>query len=109
MEEEVKKLVEPLENIRIESQYKKGQLFSRTNAYGSDLGLSTWTGRHYPNCDGLVFIFNDGQEVLLDYCTVVTKASIQTQYAINRDLANVQKEYFEMSNAIISEGAKLTR
>ena len=98
-----------------EMQYREGQIFSRKNAFDNDLGFSTYSGEYYVNCDGVVMKFNDGKQVLSDFCEVVTFDCPNALWAVTKDIEAIEKSAKEKIEKIlqeykeINEGEKMTR
>lgn len=86
-----------------EMQYREGQIFSRRNSLDDDLGFSTYTGQYYTNCDGVVMYFNDGKQVLSDFCEVVTFDCPNALWAVTKDIEHIEKSAKEKIEKILQE------
>lgn len=87
----------------VEMQYREGQIFSRKDCLNYDLGYSAYTGEYYTNCDGVVMYFNDGKQVLSDFCDVVTFDCPNALWAVTKDIEYIEKSAKEKIQKIIEE------
>lgn len=86
-----------------EMQYREGQVFKRTNCLNYDLGYSSYSGEYSVNCDGVVMKFNDGKEVLSDFCEVVNFDCPNVLWAVTKDIEYIEKTAKEKIQRIIQE------
>jgi hypothetical protein len=86
-----------------EKGYRAGQVFKRTDCLGYDLGFSTYSGEYSTNCDGVVMKFNDGQEVLSDFCKLVDHDCPDTLWAVTKDIEAIEMAAKEKIEKIIQE------
>lgn len=91
------------EGIFLDLGYREGQVFSRTDCLGYSLGHATYAGEYYENCDGIVMKFNDGGEVLSDFCRLVTVNSPDYLWAVTKDMERLETLYRKKIDKIIQE------
>ena len=83
--------------------YRPGQVFKRKDCLNYDLGFSTYSGEYTTNCDGAVMKFNDGREVLSDFCELVTFDCPDALWAVTKDIERIEISAKEKINKIIQE------
>lgn len=87
----------------LEKKYREGQVFSRKDCLNYDLGYSTYSGKYSINCDGVVMKFNDGKEVLSDFCKLITFDCPDALWAVTKDIEKIEISAKEKINKIIQE------
>jgi len=92
-----------IEGIFYDRGYKEGQVFKRKDCLDYDLGHSTYSGEYYTNCDGVVMYFNDGKQVLSDFCELVQCDCPDVLWAVTKDIEYIEKSAKEKIEKIIQE------
>ena len=87
--------------------YREGQVFKRKDCLNYNLGHSTYSGEYYGNCDGIVMKFNDGKEVLSDFCELISFDCPDSLWAVTKDIERIEISAKEKINKIIQEYNKL--
>ena len=87
--------------------YREGQIFKRLDSMNYELGYSTYTGENYENCDGVVMKFNDGKEVLSDFCELINIDCPYALWAVTRDIESIEKSAKEKTERIVEEYYKI--
>lgn len=95
------------EAIFLDKGYEEGQVFHRKDCLNYDLGYSTYSGKYKENCDGIVMIFNDGEEVLSDFCRLQKEDSPYVLWAVTKDIEKIEISAKEKINRIIQEYNKI--
>lgn len=92
-----------IEGVFQDKGYRPGQVFKRTDCLDYDLGHSTYSGEYSTNCDGVVMKFNDGEEVLPDFCELVEHDCPDVLWAVTKDIEVIEKSAKEKIERIIQE------
>lgn len=87
--------------------YREGQIFKRLDCLDYELGYSTYTGEYYENCDGVVMKFNDGKEVLSDFCELIKLDCPYALWAVTIDIENIENSAKEKTRIILEEYYKI--
>jgi hypothetical protein len=95
------------EGIFLDKGYREGQVFKRKDCLDYDLGHSTYSGEYYDNYDGIVMKFNDGKEVLSDFCELISFDCPDSLWAVTKDIERIEISAKEKINKIIQEYNKL--
>ena len=105
--EEVCRTEQSKEAIFLNKGYREGQVFKRKDCLNYNLGHSTYSGEYYNNCDGIVMKFNDGKEILSDFCELISFDCPNSLWAVTKDIERIEISAKEKINKIIQEYNKL--
>jgi hypothetical protein len=89
--------------------YRAGQVFKRADCLDYDLGFSTYSGEYSTNCDGVVMKFNDGKEVLSDFCKLVEYDCPDVLWAVTKDIEAIEMAAKEKINKIVKEYTQISK
>jgi hypothetical protein len=92
-----------IEGIFQDKGYRPGQVFKRKDCLDYDLGHSTYSGEYSINCDGVVMKFNDGKEVLSDFCKLIDYDCPDVLWAATKDIEAIEMAAKEKINKIVQE------
>ena len=95
------------ESIFLDKCYREGQVFKLRDCLNYDLGCATYSGDYYENCDGIVMKFNNGKEVLSDFCELLSFDCPDALWAVTKDIETIENSAKEKINRIIQEYNKL--
>jgi len=100
---EEKQCEQSIEGIFQDKEYRPGQIFKRVDCLNYNLGYSTYSGEYSTNCDGVVMKFNDGKEVLSDFCELIQYDCPDVLWAVTKDIEIIKKSAKEKIERIIQE------
>jgi|TARA_R110000782_G_scaffold201763_1_gene290388 hypothetical protein len=96
-----------LEAVFLENKYRVGQVFELKNNDGHYLGCSTYSGEYAENCDGVVMKFNNGSQILSDFCRPVEIDCPEALWAVTKDIEQIENSAKEKVRQIIEEYQKI--
>ena len=92
-----------IEAIFLDKRYRAGQVFELKNNGDYYLGCSTYSGEYTENCDGVVMKFNNGKEILSDFCRPIEIDCPEALWAVTKDIESIEISAKEKINKIIQE------